>query len=105
MLSHGSANLIKEFIPKALTSDAPAQMRELLQNILESQLAISVASALRGMALRDDISHVLEASALPILIITGEEDALISPQQSENMHLLAKNSQLVTIIKMFYKSK
>ena len=97
VLEHGTAQLISGFMPKALTPQASDQTRRFLQNILESQSSTGVASALRGMALRTDTSNLLSNTQLPILIITGDQDALISPQQSQNMHQLAKNSKLVTI--------
>jgi pimeloyl-ACP methyl ester carboxylesterase len=40
---------------------------------------------------------LINSIQLPLLIITGQQDALISPQQSQNMHQLAKNSKLVVI--------
>jgi pimeloyl-ACP methyl ester carboxylesterase len=70
-----------------------------LKSILDSQSTVALASALRGMALRHDLSSVLAASTQPTLIITGDEDALISSLQSEAMHRLARNSKLVTISK------
>ena len=96
-LQHGTAQLITGFLPKALTAQASQQTRQQLQTILTAQPATAVAAALRGMAQRDDTSTVLATTKLPILILTGEQDTLISPQQSQNMHMLAKHSKLVTI--------
>lgn len=97
VLEHGTEKLIESFMPKALTARAPEQTKRFLKNILKAQNSNAVASALRGMALRNDTSYLLQKSTLPILIITGEEDTLISPQQSENMHQAAKNSRLVVL--------
>lgn len=72
-------------------------MRQFLRKMAESQTATGIASALRGMALREDTSSVLAATSLPVLIITGDKDTLISPQQSQHMHELAKNSKLVIL--------
>lgn len=124
VLAHGTEQLVSGFIPKALTSQASDQMQRFLRNILEAQAPSSVASALRGMALRNDTSNLLSTTQLPILIITGQQDALISPLQSQTMHQLAKNSTLIvienaahlssleqseqwnqTVINTFYKSK
>jgi pimeloyl-ACP methyl ester carboxylesterase len=68
-----------------------------LRTILESEDATAIASASRGMALRNDTSDLLSHSTLPILIMTGDQDVLINPQQSHNMHIMAKNSRLVII--------
>ncbi|RDI45154.1 alpha/beta fold hydrolase [Aquicella lusitana] len=97
VLEHGTGSLISGFMPKALSPAAPEKAKLFLQQILETQKPEAVASALRGMALRDDTSDVIANTVLPILIITGDQDTLISPQQSETMHKLAKNSQLVTL--------
>ena len=97
VLKEGTSQLIQNFLPKALSSEATDETQKFLQTILEVQTPTAVASALRGMALRHDTSHILENTALPILIITGEQDALISPEQSKNMQTLAKNSKLVVI--------
>lgn len=97
VLEHGTAKLISGFMPKALTPEAPEQTRQFLQTILEAQSSTAVAAATRGMALRTDKSNLLSKTQLPILIITGEQDTLILPLQSQKMHELAKNSKLVII--------
>lgn len=97
VLAHGTTQLINGFMQKALTPQASDQMQRFLQNILESQSSTAVASALRGIALRTDTSNLLSNTTLPILIITGDQDTLISPQQSKNMNQLAKNSNLIVI--------
>ncbi len=97
VLSHGPTNFIQGFMSKALSPHATPETKQFLQTIAEAQSANAIASALRGMALRQDLSHVLADSSLPVLIITGEQDTLISPQQSQAMHALAKNSKLVII--------
>jgi pimeloyl-ACP methyl ester carboxylesterase len=98
VLEHGSTNFVNGFLLKALSFDAPEPTKELVRSIAESQLPRGIASALRGMALRYDTSTLLTSTQLPILIITGTKDMLISPQQSENMHALAPKSRLVSIL-------
>jgi pimeloyl-ACP methyl ester carboxylesterase len=97
VLVNGTSGLIEGFIPKALSDNAPDEMRDYLRHILQEQSPLAVASALRGMALRSNLSVLLANSELPILILTGDKDTVISPSQSEAMHLLAKNSKLVMI--------
>jgi pimeloyl-ACP methyl ester carboxylesterase len=97
ILAHGNSGFVAGFMPKALSSQASLQMKQELQAILAAQSPEAMASGLRGMAMREDTSAVLSHSTLPILIITGEEDTLISPQQSQGMNALAKNSKLVVI--------
>ena len=97
VLENGTKNLLDGFMVKALSPDATETVKLNLRNIVDLQPANAIASALRGMALRLDTSDVLRATTLPVLIITGEKDVLISPQQSIEMHGLAKNSKLVVI--------
>jgi pimeloyl-ACP methyl ester carboxylesterase len=97
VLKHGTANFISNFMPKALSPKASEQQKMFLQQMLETQKAASIASASRGMALRHDTSGLLANSTVPILILTGNDDILISPEQSKNMHALAKNSKLVML--------
>lgn len=97
VLQDGTDHLINGFIPKALSKNAPDKTKMFLQNILTSQKAAALASALRGMALREDTSNILSTTSLPVLIITGDKDEVISPQQSKTMKQLAKNSRLVIL--------
>ncbi|MBV9575465.1 MAG: alpha/beta fold hydrolase, partial [Gammaproteobacteria bacterium] len=97
VLTQGPAQLINDFMPKALSPNAPLALRQSLRDILDGQSVTGMASALRGMGLREDTSKVLAATSLPILILTGDQDTVIAPQQSQYMHTLARNSRLVTI--------
>lgn len=97
ILANGSQTFIDGFMKKVFTENVSAEKRASLENILTTQTANGMASGLRGMALRSDLSGVLENAAVPILIITGDSDAIVAPQQSEKMHKLAKTSQLVII--------
>lgn len=97
MLKNGTATFIHDFMPIALSPDAPQQTRAFLLSIVNGQTAEGMAAALRGIAYREDTSLALKKTALPVLIMTGEKDKLISPQQSSDMHALAKNSRLITI--------
>ncbi len=97
ILEHGTDKFLNEFSTKALSENALERTKLFLRHILEKQDKMAIASALRGMALRSDTSHVLANSSLPILIMAGENDIVISPEQSRNMHAIAKNSKLLII--------
>lgn len=97
VLENGTTDFINAFMPKALSPNAPEPTKLFLKQILDAQAATAVASASRGMALRRELSDLLSNTLLPILILTGDQDVLISPKQSSDMHKLAKNSQLVVI--------
>ncbi len=97
VLEKGTEKLVNGLIPKLLSPTASKQTKEFLRQMLERQKATAIASALRGMALRNDTSNVLADTTLPILIITGDQDALIPLQQGQDMHKLAKKSKLITL--------
>lgn len=98
ILTNGADSFIKGFMSKALSLDSPEQAKLLLTTILSMQKSTAFASALRGMALRSDMTKLLTATPnLPILIITSDQDKIIPPKQSLDMHALAKNSQLAVI--------
>lgn len=97
VLKNGTAELIEGFLPKALSESASPETKAFLLEILKSQRATGIASAVRGIALRVDTSGYLPLTDLPILIISGEKDAIIAPKKSNNMHVLAKNSKWVNI--------
>lgn len=97
ILQHGTTQFIQGFMTKALSPEASTHTRQFLQKIVEQQPTTAMASALRGMALRDDLSYVLKETNIPILIITSDQDVLIDPKQSEIMHELAKNSNLIVL--------
>ncbi|VEB35925.1 lipolytic protein [Legionella sainthelensi] len=97
VLENGIDSLIKGFMAKSLSPNASEEIKAYLYHILTQQKPTALASALRGMALRETTSHVLATTIVPVLIITGEFDKIISPQQSVAMHALSKNSQLVIL--------
>lgn len=97
VMKDGTAELIRGFMPKALSPAASSVTRAYLQKMVDAQSATGIASALRGMGAREDTSAVLKETSVPVLILTGDQDTLISPQQSANMHALARNSKLVII--------
>ena len=97
VLANGSAKLVNDFMQKALSASASEDTRKYLFNIASEQNPRAIASALRGMALREDTTEVLIKTDIPVLILTGDNDLVISSKQSEYMHKLAKNSRLVVI--------
>lgn len=84
----GSKAVVDAMFPKMLAPSTYAEQPELSDSIRRMMLAIPVAGiagALRGMALRADSNDFLPSIKVPTLIITGADDQLISPKESENM--------------------
>lgn len=97
ILKNGSSSYIPKFMPLALSPDASPETVAYLEGIFKEQSAHGMSASLLGIAHRDDNTDVLSKTNLPVLIITGDRDTLILPEQSQNMHELAKNSRLVEI--------
>ncbi|WP_131783768.1 alpha/beta fold hydrolase [Legionella gresilensis] len=97
IIEKGSDEYVKKFLTKALSPKATESTKAYLSHILVSQKPVALASALRGMAIRNKMFHALANTNIPILIITSDQDMIISSQRSEEMHAVAKNSQLITI--------
>lgn len=97
VIEHGSDNLITNFLPKALSPHASYEDRLAVRRMMISQEPMAIAAAIRGMALREDTCSLLGETKLPVLILSGDQDAIISLKQGEMMHKLAKNSHFIVM--------
>ena len=97
VMKHGSVQLIDGLLPKLLSAHASKNMQDELKQIMQSQSPAGLSSALIGIGQREDTSYLLSNARIPILIISGDQDAIISPDHSEAMHRLAKGSKFVMI--------
>lgn len=81
----GPAALMERDLPKLFSSATHARRPEVLQAAREIAAAntdIGVAAAARGMALRPDSTGLLAEIRCPTLVLTGEQDAIISTEQT-----------------------
>jgi len=93
----GSIAAVDAMFPKMLSPTTYGEQLELSDGIRQMMLATPVAGiagASRGMALRVDSSDLLPTIKVPTLIITGANDQLISPKESENMAKQIPNATL-----------
>lgn len=93
----GSIAVVDAMFPKMLSSTTYGEQLELSDGIRQMMLATPVAGiagASRGMALRADSSDLLSSIKVPTLIITGANDQLIPPKESENMAKQISNATL-----------
>jgi pimeloyl-ACP methyl ester carboxylesterase len=63
-----------------------------------------IVGALEAMMSRRDSTPLLSGIDVPVLIVTGEEDALISPKESHAMHEAIPHSTLAIIPKVGHVS-
>ena len=82
---HGPGAIADQMLPKLLSPNAPAALREQVRAIIESNDRAGIAAALRAMAARPDSTLLLATIDVPTLVIVGAEDALTPPSESEAM--------------------
>lgn len=83
--------------PKLLTGSAPAAMREEVLAMLRAAPPKGAAAASRGMAKREDTRPWLKTCPVPVLVLHGEEDAVIARAESEELARLAPQAELVVL--------
>jgi 3-oxoadipate enol-lactonase len=93
----GPRFLIDAMAPKMLGSAAKSEIAITVRGIMLRQRAPGLMSALRGMAARPDRTSLLRFATVPVMLITGSDDQLIPPTDSETMHALIPNSTLINI--------
>lgn len=93
----GPGFLVDSMASKMLGPTAKSELEITVRSIMSRQRASGLMSALRGMAARPDRTTLLRFTTTPTLIVTGSADALIPPADSEAIHALMPNSQLVII--------
>lgn len=83
--------------PPLLSEDAPGELLTLIQNMIGSQPAESIAAASLGMADRPDSTADLATIDVPTLVITGEKDTLIPPEATQPLGDGIANARFETI--------
>ncbi len=88
VLEEGPAAAADALVPKLVGEttrrERPELLAELRQRILATP-APAIASALQGLAAREDSRPTLPAIRVPTLVLVGEEDVLTPPSESEAM--------------------
>lgn len=86
--------------PKMISAHSQAQYPALVEQvkaIMSSASVDGVVEALTAMANRDDSTMLLPTLKLPTLVLTGESDTLISPDESRKMAQVIPNARLSLI--------
>ena len=93
----GTEPLVESMLPKMLTADAPAGMREYVREVMMSASREFVVAALRAMATRPDSSPLLPDIKVPTIVTVGEEDTITPPADAERMAAAIPNARLVKL--------
>ena len=99
-LSEGMAGIADAMLPKLLTPETVSKRPEIVKRVRDMMLKTKpegAASALLGMAERDDQTELLSRITTKTLILVGAEDALTPVADSEKMHNAIAGSRLVVL--------
>jgi pimeloyl-ACP methyl ester carboxylesterase len=100
ILAEGMAPIADTMLPKLISPDTVSKRPEVVKRVRDMMLHAKpegAAAALRGMAEREDQTSRLSQINVPTLIIVGREDPITPVADSEKMHELIKDSELVVI--------
>jgi 3-oxoadipate enol-lactonase len=99
-LSEGMAGIADAMLPKLLTPETVSKRPEIVKRVRDMMLKTKpegAASALLGMAEREDQTPLLSKITSPTLILVGAEDAITPVADSEKMHNAIAGSRLVVL--------
>ena len=96
----GMKGIADALLPKLLTADTVTKRPEIvkhLRGMMASTNPEGAATALEGMAIRQDQTSFLSQIAVPTLILVGSDDAITPPADAELMHREIPGSRLEVI--------
>lgn len=96
----GVGGVIAQMYPKMLTPEtiALADWRaETAMRAMKSASVAGVTAALAAMASRPDSADTIRATAIPVLAVAGDRDAITPPADAERMASLAVDGTLAVI--------
>ena len=99
-LSEGMAGIADAMLPKLLTPETVSKRPEVVKRVRDMMLKTKpegAASALLGMAEREDQTDLLSRITSKTLIVVGAEDAITPVADSEKMHNAIAGSRLVVL--------
>ena len=99
-LAEGMAGIADIMLPKLLTPETVSKRPEIVKRVRDMMLKTKpqgAASALLGMAEREDLSEFISSIRVPTMIVVGREDAITPAADSEKMQSKIASSRLVVI--------
>lgn len=94
----GSGVVVDAMTPKMLAaSNQDPKLLDQVRSFMSSSKPESVMAALLGMAERPDSTAMLAEITVPTLVITGADDIVIPPAESEKMAAAIRGAQLKRI--------
>lgn len=96
----GPSAVADQMLPKLLgptSRRARPHLEPLVRRLIESNTAEGIEAAIHAIKERPDSVPTLERAAVPALVITGEEDAIIPVSESVAMEKAIRRAQLVVL--------
>jgi 3-oxoadipate enol-lactonase len=96
----GSQAVADDMLPKLLGATsrrARPHLTPLVRRLITNNTAEGIEAAIHAVKERPDSFATLERAAVPALVITGDEDAIIPVTESEAIHRVMSRSQLVVL--------
>lgn len=93
----GTEGLVETMPDTLLSAGAAPDLKAHVRRWIAQADPRAVAAAQRAMAARLDSTPLLAAVRVPALVVVGEQDALVSPAEAEQMASMLPNGRLVRI--------
>ena len=100
VLSEGPDFLADAMVEKLFSSQTISQNSSIVeetQQVIRRTSSQTIASALRGMAARPDMSAILPTIDIPTLVICGEDDAITTCEEMETMSQQIPNAHFIKV--------
>lgn len=97
VLNEGAQIAADAMLPKLFDSATPKDIIDETYQVMRATNPRAIAAAQRAMAVRPDSTPLLKTIGVPTLVIAGEEDHIIKPDEMKAMAAAIPNSQFVTI--------
>lgn len=97
VVHEGSQIAADAMLPKLFNSATPKEIIDETYQVMRSTRPRTIAAAQRAMASRPDSTPLLKTISVPTLVIAGDEDHIIQPDEMKAMAAAIPNSQFVTI--------
>ncbi len=89
---------VESLLGRTTRAQNPELVNEVIQRIVENRPEGATA-ALRAMAGRRDSTDLLSSIRFPVLLVSGEENSLVPPEEEEQLHEKISGSELHVVAK------
>jgi pimeloyl-ACP methyl ester carboxylesterase len=100
VLAHGAQVVADAMLPKLVCDSTRAdqpQVVDAVRQTIERTDPTAIAAALRGMAVRPDVTSMLPGIKVPTLVLVGEEDAITPAAEMKAMAAAIPGAHFVVI--------